>query len=40
MGPREELHKLRNEARAAKKDLDAINKRIQELESEGSESEQ
>jgi len=40
MGPRDELHVLRGEARAARRDLDAINKRIQELESEGSGSEQ
>ena len=38
--PRDELRALRGEARAAKKDLDAINKRIQELESETSGTEQ
>jgi len=38
--PRDELRALRGEARAAKKDLDAINKRIQELESETSDIEQ
>jgi len=40
MGPRDELHVLRGEARAARRDLDAINKRIRELESEWSGSEQ
>jgi hypothetical protein len=40
MGPTDELHMLQREARAAKRDLDAINKRIQDLESEGSGSEQ
>lgn len=40
MEPKDELRVLQSEARAVKKDLEAINKRIQELESETSGSEQ
>lgn len=36
---RDEMYMLRNKARVAKKDLEAINRRLQELESESSESE-
>jgi hypothetical protein len=38
MNPQDELRMLRNQADAIKNDLDAISKRIQELESKSAES--
>jgi len=38
MRPEDEMNMLRDEAGAVKNELDAINKRIQELESSSSES--
>jgi hypothetical protein len=40
MDPGEELRMLQEEAKAAQRDLDAINKRIQELESKTSGSDE
>jgi uncharacterized coiled-coil DUF342 family protein len=38
MSPDEEINVLKDEADAIKNELDSINRRIQELESEGAES--